>query len=90
MIEPLCRTHCLRRHITAVVGIDRHLERHPAGNFNAGLCETVERGPIVSEQHGPRAIQHPEHACGDAVIALISSKPRVVLASKVSRPSSCN
>ncbi len=50
MIEPVSGTHCLRRHITAVVGIDRHLERHPAGNFNAGLCETVELGPIVAEQ----------------------------------------
>ncbi len=27
--------------------------------------------PIVGEQHGPRAVQHPEHACDDAVIALI-------------------
>jgi hypothetical protein len=63
-------THCLHRHITAVVGVDRAIERHPAGNFNAGLCETVELGPIV-EQHGPHAVQHPEHASGDAVIALI-------------------
>jgi hypothetical protein len=27
--------------------------------------------PSVGEQHGPRAVQHPEHACDDAVIALI-------------------
>jgi hypothetical protein len=27
--------------------------------------------PIVGEQPGPRAVQHPEHACDDAVIALI-------------------
>ena len=37
MIKPVSGTRCLRRHITAVVGIDRRLERHPAGNFNAGL-----------------------------------------------------
>jgi hypothetical protein len=71
MIEPVSGTRCLRRHITVVVGIDRRLERHPAGNFNAGLCGTVELGRIVGEQHDPRAVQHPEQACGDAIIALI-------------------
>ncbi len=35
------------------------------------LCETVKLGWIVGEQHDPRAIQHLEHTCGDAVIALI-------------------
>jgi hypothetical protein len=57
MIEPVSGTRCLRRHMTAVVGIDRRLERHPAGNFNAGLCETVELGRIVGEQRS---------ACGTA------------------------
>ena len=50
MIEPVSGTRYLRRHITPVVGIDRHLERHPAGNFNGDLCETVELGQIVAEQ----------------------------------------
>ena len=50
MIEQGSGTHCLRRHIAAVAGIDRHLERHPAGNFNADICETVKLGPIVAEQ----------------------------------------
>ena len=70
MIEPVSGSRCLRRHITAVVGIDRRLERHPAGNFNAGLCETVELGRIVVEQHDPRAFQHPERA---AVMRLSAS-----------------
>jgi hypothetical protein len=35
------------------------------------FVKTAELGPIVGEKHDPRAIQHPKHACGDAVIALI-------------------
>jgi hypothetical protein len=44
--------------------------------------------PIVGEQHGPRAVQHPEHACDDAVIALIVIEAECCVASKVSRPCS--
>ena len=71
MIEPVLGTHCLRCHVTTVIGIDRRIEWHPAGNLNAGRCQAVELGRVVGQQHDPRAVQHPEHMCGDAVVALI-------------------
>ena len=74
MIELLSGARRLRRHITKVVGIDWRVERYSAGNFNAGLCETVELGRIVGEERDPRAVEHPEHACGDAVIAFVVIK----------------
>ena len=37
-IEAVSGAHCLGEHIAAIVGIDWRLERHPAGNFNAGAC----------------------------------------------------
>jgi hypothetical protein len=67
----MSRTHSLGDHITTVVGIDRRLEWHSVGDFNARACQTVELGWIVGEQHNPRAIQYPQHMCGDPVIALI-------------------
>ena len=55
---------------TAVVGIDRRLERHPGGNFNAAFVRPFSlAGLFVSTD--PRAVKHLEHACGDAVVALI-------------------
>ena len=74
MIELRSGTRRLRRHVTTVVGIDRRVERHPAGDFNTGLGKTVELGRIVGEQHDPRAVQHPQHMRSDSVIALIIVK----------------
>ena len=57
-----------------VVGVDRRLKRHPAGNFDASPCEAIELGGIVGEQRYSCAVQDSQHARGDAVIAFIIIK----------------
>src|SRR3954449_5578037 len=74
MLEPVSRSRCLGCHVTAVVRVDRRLKRHPADNFDASLCETIELGGIVGEQGYSCATQHSQHARGDAVIAFIIVK----------------
>ena len=71
MIELVAGARRLRRQIAAVVGIDRRLERHPAGDLDAGLGETVELGRVVGQQHDARAVEHLQHARGNAVVALV-------------------
>ena len=74
MVEPVAGARYLRSHITAVVGIDRRLERHPARDFDAGLGEAVEFCRIIGEQDNSRAVENLEHAGRDAIVALIIIK----------------
>src|SRR5436190_492966 len=73
MLEPVSRSRCLGCHVTAVVGVDRRLKRHPADNFDASLCEASELGGIVGEQRYSCAVQHSQHARGDAGTASVKS-----------------
>ena len=73
MIEPVSGTRCLRRHITAVVGIDRRLERNPAGNFNAGLiCPN-----LVGETRPASFLSQIENAAAAEVFEQRQSEPKL-------------
>jgi len=74
------------RRLSALIGA---FERHPAGNFNAGLCETVELGRIVVSS--TVRVQLASGAClRRCRIALIVIEGECGVGVEVSRPSSCN
>ena len=71
MTELMAGARRFRRQIAAIVGVDRGLERHAAGDLDTGLGEAVDLGRIVGEQHHPVAAEHLQHADRDAVVALV-------------------
>jgi hypothetical protein len=74
VIELVSGTRCLRRHITAVVGIDRRLERNPAGNFNAGLI----RPHLVGETKPAAFLSQIENAAAAEVFERRQSEPKLL------------
>src|ERR1700730_11530234 len=81
LIEPMFGTRCLRRHITAVVGIDWHLERNPAGNFNADLtCPH-----LVGETKPAAFLSQIENSAAAEVFVQRQSEPKLLPAVAVNR-----
>src|SRR5262249_32221924 len=65
------RTNSFCSHVAQVIGIDRGLKRHAACDFDAGPGQTLELGGIVGQENNARAVEHLQHARGDAVVALV-------------------
>ena len=61
--------------VTAVVRVDRRFQRHAPDDFDTGLLPRLFSLLVVGEQHDLRAVQDPQHACGNPVVPLVIVEP---------------
>src|SRR5258708_6094981 len=71
MVELVARAHRLRRHVAAIVRIDRRMQRLAPDDFDAEPAEAVELGGVVGHQIDLRAAEFLQHARRDTVVALV-------------------
>src|ERR1700730_811164 len=68
MVEPVSGANGLGGEITAILGIDRRMERHAAADLDTGGGKAVQFRRIVGQQHGATTAEQLEPARSDSIV----------------------